>query len=224
MGAQFRVLTAEHQHQQHHQQQHHPRRVDLGKSSSSWTSSRRTQRNHLLLQQLWPRHQPWWTPRWQTGCTSGCERAGGTRNGPRRAARCLARYELRPTTLGEGAHPGPLQGRSPPHRPPVNRTISRQLRGTLLSSCIECQQRFAAPNLAVRPRPTWPLVSTPPLRRLHVTRMPPFSLEIASSRKTCAPFVASRKTVRTEHESLPVSRITATCPWMMQPRKLRRHL
>ena len=58
-GAQFHALTAKHQHQQQHQ----PRRVDLGRSSSSWTSSWRTQRNHLLLQQLWPRqHQPWWTP------------------------------------------------------------------------------------------------------------------------------------------------------------------
>ena len=61
-----------------HQQQQHPRRVDLSESSSSWTSSRRTQGNHVLL----PRqHQPWWTPRWLAGCTSGYDRAGRTRHG-----------------------------------------------------------------------------------------------------------------------------------------------
>ena len=78
MGARFRVLNEKHQHQHQHQ----PRRVDLGRSSSSWRLSRRIQRNHQKLKQLWPRqHQPWWTPQRLAGCTSGFERASRLRHG-----------------------------------------------------------------------------------------------------------------------------------------------
>ena len=52
----------------------------------------------------------------------------------RRVARCRARYELRPTRLGEGDHPGPSQGRSPPDRPSTSWTISRQPRVYPLAS------------------------------------------------------------------------------------------
>ena len=85
----------------------------------------------------------------------------------RRVARCRARHGLRPTRLSEGAHPRPSQGRPSPHRPSTSWTISRQLRGTRLPSCIECQQRFAAHNLRIQAtcrRGVSFLVSIPPLR------------------------------------------------------------
>ena len=94
----------------------------------------------------------------------------------RRVARCRPRHGLRPTRLSEGAHPGPSQGRQPPHRPPTSRTISHQPRETLIPSCIECHQRFAAQtsHSGHGRRGLSFSVSTPPPRRLHVTRTPRF--------------------------------------------------
>ena len=88
----------------------------------------------------------------------------------RRVARCRARNRLRPTRPGEGDHPRPFQGRPSPHRPSTSWTISHQLCGTRLPSCIECQQRFAAPNL--RSQATADVACRSRYRHLHRVKAP----------------------------------------------------
>ena len=110
------------------------------------------------------------------GCCGGREIADGVQSRApvqahaRRVARCRARHGLRPTRLSEGAHPGPSQGRLPPHRPPTSRTISHQPRETLLPSCIECHQRFAAHKLRIQA--TADVASRSWYRHLHFVKAP----------------------------------------------------
>ena len=48
----------------------------------------------MLLQQLWPRHQPWWTPQWVTKVWSG-HKACGTRDRKTRSTRTRRRRQRR---------------------------------------------------------------------------------------------------------------------------------
>ena len=117
----------------------------------------------------------------------------------RRVARCRARCELRPTRLAREI----ILARS-------KDDYNRVGRPAAICSAQPSQSGHGLRVLSFS-------VSTPPPRRLHVTRMPPFSLGIASSRKTCASCVVSCKTLRTARVP-PSEPDYPTCPWMIPPR------